>query len=270
VALESAEQASRAAHQVSLFGDLAEGARRAESIDAPRWNEKERLQNEKAALGFYFSGHLFNIYRDEVRRFVRTRLADLGASGNGDYAGRTSWVAGVVLGTRVQTTASGRMGVLQLADDSGRFEIVAFREVFEKHRPKLKEDELLVLEVRLRAARARAAVSGEVEPGPDFGMRIEALNVLDLAEARNRFARGVQIRCNGAASGDRLREVLTPYRSGRCPVSIVYSNRDACCEIDLGESWRVNLHEDLIRSLAKWFSPENVRILYNDTVVRDS
>jgi len=269
VALESAEQASRAAHQVSLFGDLAESAQRPAPLEAQRWSEKERLQNEKAALGYYFSGHLFSIYRDEVRRFVRTRLADLGASGNGDYAGRTCWIAGIVLGTRVQTTASGRMGVIQLADDSGRYEIVAFREVFEKHRPKLKEDELLVLEVRLRAARARAAVNGEVEPGPDFGMRIEALNVLDLAEARNRFARGVQITCNGASSGSRLREVLAPYRSGRCPVSIVYANRDASCEIDLGEAWRVNLHEDLIKSLSEWFSPENVRIVYSETASRE-
>ncbi|MGH8649048.1 MAG: OB-fold nucleic acid binding domain-containing protein, partial [Burkholderiales bacterium] len=270
VALESAEQASRAVHQVSLFGDLAETSRQAALADAQRWSEKERLQNEKAALGFYFSGHLFNIYRDEVRRFVRTRLADLGTAGNGDSAGRAHWVAGVVLGTRVQTTASGRMGVIQFADDSGRFEIVAFREVFEKHRQKLREDELLVLEVRLRAARARAVINGEVEPGPDFGMRIEALNVLDLAEARSRFARGVQITCNGASSGNRLREVLAPYRSGRCPVSIVYSNRDASCEIDLGEAWRVNLHEDLIKSLAEWFSPENVRIVYNESVTSDS
>jgi DNA polymerase-3 subunit alpha len=269
VALESAEQASRALHQVSLFGELAETSRQAALVEAQRWSEKERLQNEKAALGFYFSGHLFNIYGDEVRRFVRTRLADLGAAGNGDYAGRTHWIAGVVLGTRVQTTASGRMGVIQLADDSGRFEIVAFREVFEKHRQKLKEDELLVLEVRLRAARARV-VGGESDSGPDFGMRIEALNVLDLAEARNRFARGVRITCNGASSGNRLREVLAPYRSGRCPVSIVYSNRDASCEIDLGEAWRVNLHEDLIKSLAEWFSPENVRIVYNETVDRGS
>ena len=53
-------------------------------------------------------------------------------------------------------------------------------------------------------------------------------------------------------------------------MSIVYSNRDASCEIDLGEAWRVNLHEDLIKSLTEWFSPENVRIVYNETVTRDS
>ncbi|HXV09884.1 MAG TPA: DNA polymerase III subunit alpha [Burkholderiales bacterium] len=262
VALESAEQASRMAHQVSLFGELAEAAGPTALADAARWTEKERLQNEKQALGFYFSGHLFDIYKDEVRRFIRTRLADLGSAGS-DSAGRSYWVAGIVLGSRVQTTASGRMGVIQLADDSGRFEVVAFREVFEKHRHKLREDEPLVLEVRLRAPRMRAAI-GEGDAGQDYGVRIEAINVHDLGEARNRFARAVRLTCNGESSGGKLRELLAPYRSGTCPVSVVYSNHAASCEIGLGSSWRVNLHDDLIRSLGEWLSPENVTILYQD------
>jgi len=168
----------------------------------------------------------------------------------------------------MQNTASGRMCVLHLADDSGRHEVVVFREAFERHRPKLREDELLVLEVRLRAPRVRGA-NAESDAGPDFGMRIEALNVLDLGEARNRFARGVRLICNGGSSGGRLRDLLAPYRSGRCPVYVVYSNRGATCEIDLGESWRVNLHEDLIRSLSEWLSPENVEIVYRESVTGD-
>ena len=262
MALESAEQASRMAHQVSLFGELAEAAAPTALADAARWTEKERLQNEKQALGFYFSGHLFDIYKEEVRRFIRTRLADLGSVGS-DYAGRSYWVAGIVLGSRVQTSAGGRMGVIQLADDSGRFEVVAFREVFEKHRHKLREDELLVLEVRLRAPRMRAG-NGEADAGQDYGVRIEAINIHDLAGARNRFARAVRLTCNGESSGGKLRELLAPYRSGTCPVSVVYSNRAATCEIGLGSSWRVNLHDDLIRSLGEWLSPENVTILYQD------
>ena len=262
IALESAEQASRMAHQVSLFGDFADAAAPTSPVEVPRWTEKERLQNEKLALGFYFSGHLFDIYGGELRRFIRLRLAEL-ASAGGDYTGRSYWVTGIVLGSRVQTTASGRMGIIQLADDSGRFEIVFFREVFEKHRHKLREDEPLVLEVRLRAPRMRAT-NGEGDGGQDYGARIEALNVLDLAEARNRFARAVRLTCNGESSGGKLRELLTPYRSGTCPVSVVYSNRAATCEIGLGSDWRVNLHDDLIRSLGDWLSPENVTILYHD------
>jgi len=37
----------------------------------------------------------------------------------------------------------------------------------------------------------------------------------------------------------------------------------------LGDAWRVNLHDDLIKSLSDWLSPENVRIVYNDAVTGD-
>ena len=267
VALESAEQVSRAAHQVSLFGDLPAAGERPAMAAVARWGVKERLQNEKLALGFYFSGHLFNIYKDDVRRFVPTRIADLAAQLPGDYAGRTYWIAGVVMGTRSQNTSSGRMGVIMLADDSEANEVIFFGETFDKFRQKIKEDELLVLEVQLRA-RGRPA-NGEYEGAGETRASIRAVNALDYAEARNRFARGVQLTCNGASSGDRLREVLAPYRSGRCPVSVVYSNRGASCKIDLGEAWRVNLHDDLIKSLKEWLSPENVKVLYGESVTSD-
>ena len=263
-ALESAEQASRAANQVSLFGELSGTAARPRPAEVPPWGAKERLQNEKLALGFYLSGHLFNIYRDEVRGFVRMRIADLAAGGNGDYGRSTFWVAGVVLSLRMQNSAMGRMCVINLGDDSGREEIVVFSKVFDLYRHKLKEDQLLVLEVQRQARRARGGMDGDGDTGTDFRQRIEALNVLDLTEARGRFARGVRLICNGASSGGRLRDVLAPYRKGTCPVSVVYSGRAASCEIDLGEAWRVNLHEDLIRSLSEWLSPENVHIVYGE------
>ncbi|MBI2510104.1 MAG: DNA polymerase III subunit alpha, partial [Betaproteobacteria bacterium] len=262
LALESAEQAGRAANQVSLFGDLADAASRPALTGVPRWSGKARLQNEKQALGFYFTGHLFDIYREEVRSFVRMRVADLAGLSPNEYSGRTCWVAGVVMGTRIQNTAGGRMGIITLADDSGTNEVVFFGEVFDRFRQKIKEDELLVLEVQLRLRGGRAA-GGEYEGGGmESRVSIRAVTALDLAEARNQFARGVRLTCNGDSSGGRLRDLLAPYRSGRCPVSVVYTNRGAACEISLGEQWRVSLHDDLIRSLTEWLSPENVKIVY--------
>ena len=41
------------------------------SSPAPPWSIKERLTLEKAALGFYLSGHLFDQSAAEVRRFVK-------------------------------------------------------------------------------------------------------------------------------------------------------------------------------------------------------
>jgi DNA polymerase-3 subunit alpha len=273
VALESAEQASRAAHQVSLFGDMPVAEERPAMAAVPRWGVKERLQNEKLALGFYFSGHLFNIYKDEVRGFVHLRIAEVAAKPAGDYAnrGQKYWIAGIVMGIRITNTASGRMGIVTLADDSEPNEIVFFGEVFDRFRQKLREDELLVMEVELRARGGGARmVNGEYESGGEARASIRAVDVLDLAEARNRFARGMRITCNGGSSGSKLKDLLAPYRSGRCPVSVVYANRDASCELHLGEAWRVNLHDDLIKSLKDWLSPENVKVLYSESVSRES
>jgi DNA polymerase-3 subunit alpha len=37
-------------------------------VAAEPWNIREKLVQEKTAIGFYLSGHLFDAYADEVRR----------------------------------------------------------------------------------------------------------------------------------------------------------------------------------------------------------
>jgi hypothetical protein len=41
-----------------------------------------------------------------------------------------------------------------------------------------------------------------------------------------------------------------------CPVSLVYQNREAVCEIALGEDWQVMLHDDLLQTLNQHFERE--------------
>src|SRR5207237_7535866 len=84
IALEAAEQSERNAKQVSLFG-AGEGASQQKPalVAAPQWEEAQRLREERAALGFYLSGHPFTAYRAEVGRFGRTDLRNLAASAEG-------------------------------------------------------------------------------------------------------------------------------------------------------------------------------------------
>ncbi|MBX9903719.1 MAG: DNA polymerase III subunit alpha [Burkholderiales bacterium] len=265
LALESAEQASRSASQNSLFGDAVDAPRVVAPANIARWSKKELLQNEKLALGYYRSDHLFNVYRDEVRRMVGKKLGDLQTAS--DIGGRTANIAGVVLSVRVQNTASGRMGIVTLADDTGKHEVVVFREVFDRHRHKLREDELLVIEVRGRQRyRSPDAEDGGGGGGGagDNSLRLEAMDIMDLNEARNRYARGIRLTCNGQSSGSKLKELLGPHRQGRCTVAIEYSSNGARCEVKLGADWQVNLNEDLLRSLGEWLKPENVNIDYGN------
>ena len=151
---------------------------------------------------------------------------------------------------RIQMTRRGRMAVILLDDGNARIELTVFNELFEQHRHWLKEDQLLIVEGKV----AHDEFSGS--------LRISAENLYDLQNARNRFARGIRITCNGTSSGQKLKEVLAPYRSGKCPVQIVYYNKAAACEIELGDAWRVDLHDELIETLHGWLQPENVKILY--------
>ncbi|HEV7929285.1 MAG TPA: hypothetical protein VGP12_04045, partial [Nitrosospira sp.] len=93
--------------------------------------------------------------------------------------------------------------------------------------------------------------------------------------ARSRYAKRVELRCNGSSDAKRLRELLAPYRGSRgnagkasagnsfsCPVLVIYRNHDATCELSLGDEWRVRLHDDLLQSLAAHFGPEEVKVIY--------
>ncbi|MGH8617449.1 MAG: DNA polymerase III subunit alpha [Burkholderiales bacterium] len=244
IALERAEQIAASEGQNNLFGDTPEARGDTTLVATPHWNARDRLANEKLALGFYLSGHPFEGYRREFSRFVRQRLDQL------QPRNESVLLAGVVHSMRTQMTRRGKMAVLTLDDGYARVEMTVFNEVWEQARAWLKEDQVLLVEGKV----ANDEFSG--------GLRVSADKVFDLAAARARFVRGMRIQCNGESSGARLKELLAPYRNGPCPVTVVYSNPRATCEIELGPEWRVKLEDGLLESLAGWVSDENVEVVY--------
>src|SRR6476660_6562258 len=69
-------------NQGGLFdtmGDDAHGSstQEPELVDAVPWGIKERLTQEKTAVGFYLSGHLFDEVAAEVRRFAKREIGEL-------------------------------------------------------------------------------------------------------------------------------------------------------------------------------------------------
>ena len=262
-ALEAAEQAERNAQQVSLFGAGGESGPMDvlmhALIETPRWNEAQRLTEEKLALGYYLTGHPFRGHAAEIRRFVRNDLKSL-APGGGES---TQLIAGVVETVRAQRSQSGKMMIVQMSDGTGAQEISVYAEVFEKYRALIKEDALLVMEVKLRTFRRQS------EEGEETSVtRVSAERVYDFATARSRFARSVRLSMNGeasqagAAAAAKLKQMLAPYRNGGCPVAIRYRNGEASVEMQLGEDWRVSVDERLLAELSAWLKPENVEVVY--------
>jgi len=250
-AMDAAEQAARAASQASLFGGDDHDDLAGEMADVEPWDERERLAQEKTALGFYFSGHLFDAYRAEVRRFVRTPLSNLQPSRE------PQWMAGILSAVRTQMTRRGKMVFAVLDDGTAQVEISVFNELYERHRGKLREDQLLIV---------LGKVSNDEYSG---GMRIVADELYDLQMAREAKARALSIRFNGNAHVESLRSVLNPHRADPengfpgTPVEIVYHREDAKCVVRLGEDWRVRVPDVLLQQLAKLTGrPDDVALEY--------
>jgi len=249
IALEAAEQAERNALQGGLF-DLDAGGSDTQVgyVATAPWGERERLLQEKAALGFFLSGHPFNAYRAELSRFVKRGLGQIEPQKD------TQLLAGVVLATRTQMTRRGKMAIVTLDDGAAQIELTVFNELWDAERNKIREDELLLVEGRVQ----KDDYSG--------GLRISADRLLTLGEARGRYARLLQLSLNGgsrAETAGRLQTLLAPYRSGGCPVRLCYRNADAAAELMLPESWRVRLDDELLTGLADWLSPDNVKVIYS-------
>ncbi|QWT47419.1 DNA polymerase III subunit alpha [Azospira inquinata] len=246
IALEAAEQVQRDALQAGLFDAGPASVETAvDFVSVPPWDERERLMQEKQALGFFFSGHPFDAVKGEVSRFVRRNLSQL--EPQKDF----QLLAGLVTGVRTKITQRGKMAFIQLDDGSDMKEVSVFSETFDANRQRLKEDEVLVVE-------------GKVQKD-DFsgGLRIVAENIYTLAEARGRFARQLRLAMNGNGDARKLQNLIAPYVSPEgCPIRIAYTNPVASCELLLGEKARVRPDEELLKSLRDWLTPEAVDLQY--------
>jgi len=250
IALEAAEQAERNALQVGLFDMGGAQEQALKMIETAPWSERERLLNEKQALGFFLSGHPYNEIRAELSAFIRKPLSAL------EPQKEPLLLAGIVTATRTQMTRRGKMIVVTLDDGTAQVELTVFNELFEAERAKIREDEPLVVEGKV----SRDDFNG--------GLRVNADKLLTLAEARGRFAKALRLALNGkvslgdTAAAERLRVLLAPYRNGPCPVRVRYRNAQAECELPLGESWRVRLDDELLSGLQQWLQAENVEVVY--------
>ena len=249
-AVEAADQAERSANQVSLFGDDSDAVVAVELARVPAWDLRARLSEEKLALGFYFSGHLFDSWRDEVRQFVSKPLSRIEPSRD------VQWVAGVVASTRTTITRRGKMLFVVLDDGSAQLEVAVYAELMEQHRNRLREDQLLIVQ---------AKISNDEYSG---GMRVVAENIFDLQLARETRARVLRIRLNGQADAAILKRMLNPYRAAPengfpgTPVEVIYQTAHGACTMRLGESWRVRLPDALVEQLSTWVAPADIEVSY--------
>ncbi|MEN9384352.1 MAG: polymerase subunit alpha [Pseudomonadota bacterium] len=180
----NAQQAN--ANQGGLFdmlGDDDQGASTQEPdlVQMLPWGVKERLTQEKTAIGFYLSGHLFDEVEREVRRFAKTPVGDVVDSRDPQL------LAGIVSDLRIINGQRGKVAIFKLDDRSGTLEATADENLINTHKNLLKDDELVIAQVLAQPDR----FSG--------GLRLKVQQLWNLGAARCRFGKFLRVTVNGPA-----------------------------------------------------------------------
>jgi DNA polymerase III subunit alpha len=235
MAIGAAEHANNHAGQDNLFGEEMSVQHQLPEVEA--WRPEQQLQEEKAALGFYLSGHPYSESKGEIAQFVHGTLADITPQK------QPKLIAGVVMGVRVRMTQRGKMAIVTLDDAVARVDVVVGGDLLVESAHLIKEDQVLVIEGRI----SHDDFSG--------GNRVNANKVFDLPTARSTYASMLKIACNGQSDAAKLTSILRPYCKNEntdkklCPIKIEYHNATSQVGLMLGDDWRVELQDDLIHHL---------------------
>jgi DNA polymerase-3 subunit alpha len=220
-------------------------------VGAEPWSIKERLTLEKTAIGFCLSGHLFEQFDAEVRQFAKRRIADLVESREPQL------LAGIVSDLRLANSQRGRVALFKLDDNSQMIDAVVGEDSIESLRDLLREDELLIVQGRVQPDR----FSG--------GLRLNVQSMWDLAAARARFGRWLEVDVNGVVPPvAQLLAQFPPRRAsaGAAPsglaVRLRIARAGAQAALDLGEEGRFWPSDEALSRWRESAAGEQARIVY--------
>ncbi|MHB9293467.1 putative DNA polymerase III subunit alpha [Hollandina sp. SP2] len=138
--------------QVSLFDETGEK----EYPDfvfteLPEWDRMEKLNIEKELMGFYFSGHPMDDYKQVWEQQATLHHAHLETAAEGTYT-----VVGIIKAIKLYTTKKGEpMAFASLTDYNGEIELTFFPKVWKEGADKVQVDRVVALKGSLDRSKNR-------------------------------------------------------------------------------------------------------------------
>lgn len=247
-----ARQAEKEAGQASLFG----GASALPSSDptlpnVPEWPEPERLKREKAALGFFISGHPLDRYESIVQAFEPAAASTLI-----DRLGQLVELPCVVTSVSRQISRSNNeWGKVTVEDFTGTATILCFGDKWEQHKEQLQTDAVLLVAGRVSDR------AGDEEDPPMF---LEAVRPLDEVRDSGELAIQIELSLESKAREDDFavaKKVLEEH-PGSSPVwvQVGMDNGERAPRLR-SRSLKATPDRDTVDALRKLFGPGNVRLV---------
>lgn len=250
--IKEIDQLDQNASQASLFEEL-DNYSTITLLEYEPWNFKEMLHMEKQALGFYFSGSLFEEYRYIVNLLNIKPLSSYSLdndevatliNNNGFRSDNKTQVmiAGIIsnIGSR-PTKRGGKIAFINIEDDSSSLEFVLFNEEFDSYKHLLKIDEMVIVEGELMYDSFREQI------------KLTAKKLYTLDEVLSFSIKDFTLTLNSNTNIDDLQEFFTS--GGHVKVKANYINHIAKCSIEFGENFKftptfANLTK--LRDLTDW------------------
>lgn len=256
MALEIADHRNTNINQSSLFGDDYEQEMprlRLNTDNVIEWDLLTKLTEEKTAMGYHFSGHLFEYWRDEVRQIIPNTLSKIKSSK------QSQWICGILVSIKTITTRRGKMVIALIDDETAQVEIVIYPDFYEKNRNDLREDNLIA---------AKVVVSDDSYSN---SLRTIVEQIYTISDIRTYMSRAVRIYIDSEINLELLRDLLKEACSKKgqdnycVPVYVSYTSLESkfSCSIKLGDAWKVIVNNEFLLKLRSFLDGKgSVEILY--------
>ena len=240
--------------QDSFFDLMDEGDAKAtetqlEFPEVRNWPKRERLKQEKAALGFYVSGQPLDSYSSEMK-LLATTTAKL-KEGTHAEKNKVSLIGIVVNNTVRLNQSNEKFAIVTLEDTRGTIEIPVFASVYEKVEELLESDEPLLISGRLNFR------------DEEVGMFVD--NVRRLSEIREAEAKSMVIKIGTEPLKQEainlLRSTLQKY-SGDRPFSFSVQTPEAA-SVTITPEEQISITSELIEELEELLPFQTLEFSYS-------
>ena len=211
----------------------------------------EKLGFEYATLGFYFSGHPFDAYRNDCKHFTGYNISSLkrmlDSKKRESYGNNNAIIdlAGLISDVKRR----GNNLAFKIDDGTAMIEGIVFGERMESLKGFIRNSQLLFLRGKLRFdsyADMWQLVIEEASP---------------LEELISNKAKKLVIRCDPNFNPKKLQKILKSHTPGKCSVQLNYLSDVNQTRMSLGDEWKVNPTKQLRETLAEELGIDNFQFI---------
>ncbi len=202
------------------------------------WDQKQKLELEKEAIGFYITGHPLDQFQDVIEKFANTDSIALKDDNVKD--GAVVRIGGIVKNVKCITTKRGElMAFLELEDMHGSVEVTVFSSTYASVKDILADDAPLI-------------VQGAVEK-KEKTIKIIADSIVPVEKAEEIWTASIHMTIEPGRTDneslEKLKEILLRYR-GNCKgyLHVVIPEKTETV-IELPDDWRLSASVNLTREV---------------------